>query len=104
EQAHGALPVTALREEAGLSATRLAAAFRTHVGVTAKQYGRILRFRQLLAMLHRGSASLADGALAAGYYDQPHMNAEFRELSGFTPREFLAGDRSLEIRASPAER
>ena len=36
-----------------------------------------MRFRQLLAMLHRGPASLADGALAAGYYDQPHMNAEF---------------------------
>jgi AraC-like DNA-binding protein len=29
-------------------------------------------------------------ALAAGYYDQPHMNAEFRQLSGLTPREFLA--------------
>jgi AraC-like DNA-binding protein len=104
EQAHGVLPVTALREEAGLSATRLAAAFRTHVGVTAKQYGRIMRFRQLLAMLHRGNASLADGALAAGYYDQPHMNAEFRELSGFTPREFLAANRYSESSLAEAAR
>jgi AraC-like DNA-binding protein len=104
EQAHGAVPVTALREETGLSATRLAAAFRTHVGVTAKQYGRIMRFRQLLAMLHRGYASLADGALTAGYYDQPHMNAEFRELSGFTPREFLAANRYSESSLAEAER
>jgi AraC-like DNA-binding protein len=41
-------------------------------------------------MLNSGASSLADIAADAGYYDQPHMNAEFRELSGFSPREFLA--------------
>lgn len=41
----------------------------------------------------QGAGSLADLAVTAGYYDQPHMNAEFRELSGLTPREFLAAHR-----------
>jgi AraC-like DNA-binding protein len=44
-------------------------------------------------MVNAGADSLAGVALAAGYYDQPHMNAEFRELSGFSPREFLAARR-----------
>lgn len=37
--------------------------------------------------------SLARVAHQTGYYDQPHMNAEFRALAGVTPREFLAGVR-----------
>jgi AraC-like DNA-binding protein len=41
-------------------------------------------------LVSAGEGTLADVALAAGYYDQPHMNGEFRELSGFSPREFLA--------------
>ena len=40
--------------------------------------------------VNAGEESLAEVALATGYYDQPHLNAEFRELSGYSPREFLA--------------
>jgi len=42
-----------------------------------------------LKMLQDGCAPLADVALDAAFYDQPHMTAEFRELSGITPSEFL---------------
>src|SRR5437588_11929303 len=63
------------------------------IGAPPKRYARILRFRRVLSLLQSGAAPLADLALDAGYYDQPHMNAEFRELSGFSPREFLAARR-----------
>jgi transcriptional regulator GlxA family with amidase domain len=85
--------ISELRERAGFSKTRLANAFRAQIGATPKQYARILRFRRALAMVNAAEGSLAGVALAAGYYDQPHMNAEFRELSGFSPREFLAAIR-----------
>ena len=39
-------------------------------------------------MINAETASFADIANEAGYYDQPHMNAEFKELSGLTPTEF----------------
>ena len=93
EQSGGAVSIAELRERTGLTKTRLAAAFREQIGVAPKLYARILRFRRLLGMLHAGAGPLSDLALTAGYYDQPHMNAEFRELSGLTPREFLAGQR-----------
>ena len=93
ERREGAVSIAALRERTGLTKTRLATAFREQIGVTPKLYARILRFRRALALVNEGTAPLADVALAAGYYDQPHMNAEFRELGGLAPREFLAATR-----------
>lgn len=93
ERRGGAVVIAELRERTGLTKTRLATAFREQIGVTPKLYARIHRFRHALARLHEGTGSLADLALDAGYYDQPHMNAEFRELAGLAPRDLLAATR-----------
>ncbi|HYG63774.1 MAG TPA: AraC family transcriptional regulator [Thermoanaerobaculia bacterium] len=93
ERRHGAVSIAALRERAGLTKTRLATAFREQIGVPPKLYARIQRFRHLLTLLHAQAGSLADLSAEAGYYDQPHMNAEFRKLSGVTPGDFLAARR-----------
>jgi AraC-like DNA-binding protein len=89
EAREGSVGIASLRREIGLSKTRLATAFRDQIGVTPKLYARLVRFRRALAMIEGGARSLADVALAAGYYDQPHFNAEFRELTGQSPRELL---------------
>jgi len=102
----GAVSISALRERTGLTKTRLATMFRDQVGVTPKLFARIHRFRRALKLIDQGDGPLADIALAAGYYDQPHMNAELRELSGLAPGEFLAAVRypnSVSV-AEPAER
>jgi AraC-like DNA-binding protein len=88
-QRHGAVVIGELRDAVGLTAARLAAGFRAQVGVTAKTYARIHRFHHAAARLRTGAAPL-EVALDAGYYDQPHLNAEFRELSGLTPAAFAA--------------
>jgi AraC-like DNA-binding protein len=93
ERRQGAVSIAGLRERAGFSKTRLAETFRAQIGVTPKQYARIHRFRRALALVSAGKEALAEIALTAGYYDQPHLSAEFRELSGFSPREFLAAVR-----------
>jgi AraC-like DNA-binding protein len=90
ERARGAIGIGALRDRAGLSATRLAEGFRAEVGVTPKLYARLHRFRHALDRLHQGEANLAELALATGHYDQPHFNAEFRAFAELTPTEFLA--------------
>jgi AraC-like DNA-binding protein len=89
EQSGGAVSIAELRRRTGLSKTRLAEAFREQIGLAPKLYSRVVRFRRATAMLQKGAQPLIEVALAAGYYDQPHMNAEFRELSGLSPREFL---------------
>jgi AraC-like DNA-binding protein len=90
ERSAGGARVAALRRETGYSKTRFVAAFREQIGLAPKLYARIVRFRRVLAMLETPANALAEVALATGYYDQPHMNAEFREFAGVTPRQFLA--------------
>jgi AraC-like DNA-binding protein len=89
ERNFGALPIGMLHEAVGLSKKRLIAAFRRQVGVTPKTYARIVRFRRAMELLGDGCPP-ASVAVIAGYYDQPHMNLEFRELAGVTPGGVLA--------------
>jgi AraC-like DNA-binding protein len=91
----GAIPIAELRERMGLSKARLVEAFRDQVGLAPKLYRRIVRFRRTLGRLQNaGAVRLTDLALDAQYYDQPHMNAEFRALTGLAPRE-LIGTRNV---------
>jgi transcriptional regulator GlxA family with amidase domain len=32
-------------------------------------------------------------AVVSGYADQPHLNREWREISGYSPREYLRAER-----------
>jgi AraC-like DNA-binding protein len=95
EESGGLTSIARLRESVGFSAPRLLAAFRDQIGLTPKLYARTVRFARLLHLLQEGASPLADAALAAGYYDQPHMTTEFRELGGITPSSFLASRHSV---------
>lgn len=90
ERHHGAVSMASLRDRVGFSKTRTVEGFRRQIGLSPKTYARVIRFRRVLQLLHADVGSLSDVALEAGLYDQPHLNAEFKELSGFTPTEFLA--------------
>lgn len=87
------MPIGTLRQRSGLSPARLVSAFRAQVGTSPKRFARIVRFRRALDLLHESGRSVTDVALVAGYFDQPHLHGDFRELAGMTPGEFLAARR-----------
>jgi AraC-like DNA-binding protein len=88
---HGRVRIGALASELGWSRKRLAARFREEVGLPAKSLARIVRFRRAVGFLeHDEERSLAEIALDCGYFDQAHLNRDFRALAGSTPTEFLA--------------
>jgi AraC-like DNA-binding protein len=93
EKRAGALSIGELVERTGWSTTRFTETFRAQVGLTPKRFARIVRFRRALDLVIEGDGRLVDVALDAGYYDQPHFNAEFRELSGFTPSAYRTAHR-----------
>jgi AraC-like DNA-binding protein len=83
--------VAAVARQLHVSERQLRNLFAQAVGLSPKQFARVDRVRTVLARgPHDG---LARTAGAAGYYDQPHMTAEFRRIMGVTPGAYLAGHR-----------
>ena len=71
---------------AGITRQHLRRVFERHVGYGPRSSARILRLRRALRLLDtRGETTLATVALDAGYYDQAHANADFRDLAGRPP-------------------
>jgi AraC-like DNA-binding protein len=90
-RSHGTVPVGRLVEETGWSRRHLTARFREQVGLPPKVFGRILRFQRAARDLARPDGpSLCEIALDCGYYDQAHLNRDFREFAGRTPTELMA--------------
>jgi AraC-like DNA-binding protein len=90
-ESHGTVPVAALAAELGWSRRHLGERVRADLGLPPKVIARILRFNRARRMLSRHDAGrLAEIALACGYYDQAHLNRDFRTFAGAAPVEFLA--------------
>lgn len=92
-----ALSGTARVQEAarllGCSRRHVSGTVRTALGVTPKEYQRLLRFEAarggLVAAARAGAVSLAAVAAASGFADQAHLTREWRAMAGCTPTEWL---------------
>lgn len=87
ERTNGRMRIDRLAQELGISRRNLERWFLDSVGISPKSYARIRRWQHAFAMVRaRRNASLADIAIGAGYADQSHMNRDFRDLIGRSPR------------------
>ena len=99
-KAHGNIPITELAGEVGWSRRHLVNRFHAQIGLPPKTVARILRFEELLRRLP--TTRIAEAATTCGYYDQAHMNRDFREFAGTTPGEYLARFPSVQYPWVPA--
>ena len=88
--------VRELARHAGVGVRRLEALFADRVGMSPKMLMRVSRFQRALRIA-RERADLSWGAVAveAGYYDQPHLNHDCREIAGCAPSALVAKDPGL---------
>jgi AraC family transcriptional regulator len=63
----------------------VAQAFRARTGISLGTFQRLQRLVTLSLALRDGASPLAMLASDFGYYDQPHMTAEFRSAFGVSP-------------------
>ncbi|MBO9641512.1 MAG: AraC family transcriptional regulator [Pseudacidovorax sp.] len=73
---------------AGLTPFQLIAVFRRILGLTPHAYLIQLRLRAALRQLQTGH-SVADAALASGFYDQSALNKHFKRSFGLTPLQYV---------------
>lgn len=81
--------VSELAEQLGVSERQLRRGFDAVIGVTPKRFLRIARFRRAVrsarGVQHPDWAQIAE---QHGCFDQAHLIADFREMTGVTPNRF----------------
>ncbi|WP_328925782.1 AraC family transcriptional regulator [Streptomyces sp. NBC_00190] len=89
-RAGGAIPVGRIAAEVGWSQGYLVRRFTEQIGLAPKMSARVLRFHRAVGLLTREGANLTDVTAVCGFYDQAHLNREFRALAGTTPGRMSA--------------
>ena len=86
----GLVPIGTLADEVGWSRRHLVTRFRQQVGLPPKTVARVVRFERLLSQVGQARGTeWSRIAAECGYYDQAHMNRDFREFAGTTPTDYL---------------
>jgi AraC-like DNA-binding protein len=89
-QLPGETSLASLRERCGYGTTRFTSLFSQAVGLTPKEFSRVLRFQHVLNTLFRKrNADWTEIALRFGYYDQSHFIHEFKTFTGITPGNYF---------------
>lgn len=87
----GLVPVGELAAAVGWSRRHLTERFRREAGLTPKAMARLIRFSRLLGRVAAtGRVRWERLAAECGYYDQSHLNRDFREFLGTTPTDYLS--------------
>jgi AraC-like DNA-binding protein len=93
---HGRVTVEELTAALGCSRKHLAARFREHVGLPPKLIARMTRFRRAADLLLSPAApSLDEVAFVCGYYDQSHLDRDFRDFAATTPSAYRRDPREV---------
>ena len=94
--ANGSVSISTLAKELDTTERTLRRRFKNTLGVSPKTYARQLRITAAAILAdHCITPGWADIAVKTGFYDQAHMIAEFKALTGSTPKEAHAFRRAL---------
>jgi len=71
--------------EFGVSARHLRRLTSQYLGLSPREFAKVFRFQKIL---HAMNTENCANVWAHCYYDQPHFNRDFKNMSGVTPNEF----------------
>ena len=85
----GAIRVSDLYGELGVSRKHLVDMYKTTIGVSPKTFARLIRFRRVMESVETAGTQWCKIAADRGFFDQSHMIADFCQFAGETPFSFL---------------
>lgn len=85
-----------LTKFSGYSERYLEKLFKQHIGIGPKKFTRITRLLQYTKRL-RTAPSLTACAYETGYFDQAHLNHDFKALTGMTPSAYKQHTQTLAL-------
>jgi AraC-like DNA-binding protein len=93
-QSHKSHLINRICREEGISINTLERQMKEVVGISPKQFHRIIRFNAVLQYIrqHPGKCHWAQVAYEFGYYDQTHFIKEFKRFYGKSPTSYSTND------------
>jgi len=91
KQSFGNTNVHQMAMEACLSRRQFERIFARQVGISPKQYLKIIRFQYAIFQKQQNRHwDMMDLSYQSGYFDQSHFNNDFKSLCGLTPKQYFA--------------
>ncbi|QGX38405.1 helix-turn-helix domain-containing protein [Permianibacter aggregans] len=94
EAEQGRARIEAVAELVGMSLRAFQVRFLTEVGLSAKEFARVLRLQSVIRLLDNENLPLTEASLASGFSDQAHATRELRRMIGLTPARLFAALRN----------
>lgn len=91
KQTYGNIKVNQMASEACLSRKQFERIFAEHIGISPKQYLKIIRFQSaIFEKQQNNDLTMTELSYKSGYFDQSHFINDFKSLSGLTPKQYFA--------------
>lgn len=88
DQDHGNVSLEKVASDCHLSSRQLLRDFHNYIGLSGKQYAKVVRFNYLLKQIEEDD--FLSLALQGGYFDQAHFNKVFKQITKTTPKKYLS--------------
>jgi AraC-like DNA-binding protein len=95
KRTYGNINVAQMASEACLSRKQFERVFAENIGISPKQYLKIIRFQFAIFQKQRNNnLNMTELSYESGYFDQSHFINDFKALSGMTPKQYFSENES----------
>ena len=90
-QTYGKINIRRMASEACLCRRQFERIFAEHIGISPKQYLKIIRFQYAIFQKQQNAnLDMIELSYKSGYFDQSHFINDFKSLSGLTPKQYFS--------------